>query len=59
MKTLFTSFIIFMSFTTSLRAQIPYIGRIERGEQSPTLDILEVIARTFNLKPKDLLDFDY
>lgn len=35
------------------------IGRIERGEQSPTLDILEAIASTFNVKPKDLLDFEY
>ena len=36
-----------------------HIGIIERGKQSPTLDVLEAIARTFNKKPKDLLDFDY
>lgn len=33
------------------------IGRIERGEQSPTADLLLAIADVFDKKLKDLLDF--
>ncbi|MGP8215668.1 MAG: helix-turn-helix domain-containing protein [Bacteroidia bacterium] len=35
------------------------IGRIERGVQSPTADILEAIASVFEIKLKELLNFEY
>ena len=36
-----------------------HVGRIERGEQSATADILVAIANVFDMKVKDLLDFEY
>lgn len=35
------------------------VGRIERGEQSPTVDILVAIADVLKMTVKDLLDFEY
>jgi transcriptional regulator with XRE-family HTH domain len=35
------------------------VGRIERGVQSPTADVLEAIAGVLQMKLKDLLDFEY
>jgi ribosome-binding protein aMBF1 (putative translation factor) len=36
-----------------------YIGRIERGEQSPTITTLESISKALGMKLKELIDFDY
>ena len=36
-----------------------HVGRIERGEQSVTADILVSIANVFEMKVKELLDFEY
>lgn len=36
-----------------------HVGRIERGEQSTTTDILVSIATVFEMKAKELLDFEY
>lgn len=35
-----------------------YIGKIERGEASPTLNAVEAIARVFQVKPSDMLKTD-
>lgn len=34
------------------------IGAIERGESSPTLDTINLIAKVFEMKPCELLDID-
>jgi transcriptional regulator with XRE-family HTH domain len=34
------------------------IGAIERGESSPTLDTINLIAKVFGMKPCELLDID-
>jgi transcriptional regulator with XRE-family HTH domain len=36
-----------------------YIGRIERGLQSPTITTLDNIAKALGIKLKELIDFDY
>jgi transcriptional regulator with XRE-family HTH domain len=40
-------------------ADIPLsqVGRIERGENNPTISTLNVISEALNIKLKDLLDF--
>lgn len=35
-----------------------YIGRIERGLQSPTITTLHAIAKTLDVKLRDLVDMD-
>jgi transcriptional regulator with XRE-family HTH domain len=35
-----------------------YIGNLERGEKSPTLDALEAIAEALGLTPSELIDTD-
>ncbi|MBR1425256.1 helix-turn-helix transcriptional regulator [bacterium] len=35
-----------------------YIGRIERCERKPTIEILYKIAKGLNMKLNELLDFD-
>lgn len=35
------------------------VGRIERGIQSPSVDSLETMANVFNIKLKELLDFEF
>ena len=35
------------------------IGRIERGVLSPSADTLEAISKVFEMKLKELLDFEY
>jgi transcriptional regulator with XRE-family HTH domain len=35
-----------------------FIGQIERGERAPSLCTLEKFARIFNVRVKDLFDFD-
>ena len=35
-----------------------YIGRIERGLQSPTISTLESVAKALDVKLKDLVDFE-
>ena len=35
------------------------IGRIERGIQSTGIDVLERIATSFDMKLKELFDFEY
>jgi len=34
------------------------VGAIERGESSPTLDTINLIAKVFEMKPCELLDVD-
>jgi len=34
------------------------IGAIERGESSPTLDTINLLAKVFEMKPCELLDID-
>ncbi len=35
-----------------------FVGQIERGERAPSICTLEKIARVFNVRVKDLFDFD-
>lgn len=35
------------------------VGRFERGERSPTLSTMLVLARGLGVEPKKLLDFDF
>jgi transcriptional regulator with XRE-family HTH domain len=35
------------------------IGRFERGERSPTLSTLLILAKGLGIEPKKLLDFDF
>ena len=37
---------------------VQYIGAIERGERSPSVRVLELIARTLEVKLKDLFEFN-
>lgn len=36
----------------------PTIGAIERGEQSPTFDTIELIANAFGITVQELCNFD-
>lgn len=35
------------------------ISRLERGERSPTISTMLILAKGLNLKPLDLLDFEF
>jgi transcriptional regulator with XRE-family HTH domain len=35
------------------------IGRFERGERSPTLSTILILAQGLDIEPKKLLDFDF
>jgi transcriptional regulator with XRE-family HTH domain len=35
-----------------------YIGKIERGERSPSLSVIQEVARALDISIKSLFDFD-
>lgn len=46
------------AFANSVDLHVTQLGRIERGENNPTISYITLLAKHLGVKPSVLLDFD-